>query len=785
MRRDAVLRNLPESAFSTERLSRISLAAPEFVGALPRVHEEVTSQTSKSQSILPDTPSELSSGLEGELCRAALDHIARGFDHVAMVSELLQEALDTLGASHRETKQRRAVWLHAALGNAFSKAEPVSLDVEAARHLDVALKWYEDNETLMCSGIATAWAWSRAFLLEHLGQCALRLGNSSLCITVFFKLAHKDLRDYLSRPTVAIAAQRDALKLLTHGALDDRANTALLRGFSTARFGESQSQIKDSTYAAPAVQVLDQGLVDCATRIVTSEKNTAQTIVVELRIRISTPEPLHIRHLELIFRSDNAAKEDSVIVRPGELISLHGHREDSSALIPGTFYGWCGNVKVPCSTAVAETLKLVLAKNGCSILASVKPAADAQVLFEVSQAQRECIATVHLKPTATASVELSLDGSHVVFTGVPTFIRAVIMIVQSISKRVIIDISASNDVWLDVTFQLDGVRLSSSGPDLVQVIRGGVLRRYMFNICNFGNKARELGLWITCHEQTELVCKAAIDRGSLSAAEGGVTARPDGTQMEETLSDHFQKRIQVTVISPFLVEFRVINSLIRCSDFCHWNSANVDGSDERGAKMKCTIQNSQLLPVAIETITYKHAPRISSRRIFPRGVLASTVLAQEETLAIDFSTPISGRNQGYLVVRWFALNEDLIVDQSVETYILCPSTLIAQSVVSCTLDVPSRASFGHPLVATWRIKNNADYPVALRIHSVVDGAFGWAGKKQSHVELMRHETLAFNVALCPLYIGTVIVPGLNLTATQGTDQGNCSRPMTMFVLPSG
>ena len=105
--------------------------------------------------------------------------------------------------------------------------------------------------------------------------------------------------------------------------------------------------------------------------------------------------------------------------------------------------------------------------------------------------------------------------------------------------------------------------------------------------------------------------------------------------------------------------------------------------------------------------------------------------------------------------------------------------------VSCTLDVPSRASFGHPLVATWRIKNNADYPVALRIHSVVDGAFGWAGKKQSHVELMRHETLAFNVALCPLYIGTVIVPGLNLTATQGTDQGNCSRPMTMFVLPSG
>ena len=246
MRRDAVLRNLPESAFSTERLSRISLAAPEFVGALPRVHEEVTSQTSKSQSILPDTPSELSSGLEGELCRAALDHIARGFDHVAMVSELLQEALDTLGASHRETKQRRAVWLHAALGNAFSKAEPVSLDVEAARHLDVALKWYEDNETLMCSGIATAWAWSRAFLLEHLGQCALRLGNSSLCITVFFKLAHKDLRDYLSRPTVAIAAQRDALKLLTHGALDDRANTALLRGFSTARFGESQSQIKDS-----------------------------------------------------------------------------------------------------------------------------------------------------------------------------------------------------------------------------------------------------------------------------------------------------------------------------------------------------------------------------------------------------------------------------------------------------------------------------------------------------------------------------------------------------------
>ena len=324
MRRDAVLRNLPESAFSTERLSRISLAAPEFVGALPRVDEEVTSQTSKSQSILPDTPSELSSGLEGELCRAALDHIARGFDHVAMVSELLQEALDTLGASHRETKQRRAVWLHAALGNAFSKAEPVSLDVEAARHLDVALKWYEDNETLMCSGIATAWAWSRAFLLEHLGQCALRLGNSSLCITVFFKLAHKDLRDYLSRPTVAIAAQRDALKLLTHGALDDRANTALLRGFSTARFGESQSQIKDSKYAAPAVQVLDQGLVDCATRIVASEKNTAQTIVVELRIRISTPEPLHIRHLELIFRSDNAAKEDSVIVRPGELISLHG-----------------------------------------------------------------------------------------------------------------------------------------------------------------------------------------------------------------------------------------------------------------------------------------------------------------------------------------------------------------------------------------------------------------------------------------------------------------------------
>ena len=70
----------------------MSLAAPEFVGALPRVLEEDHSPVLDLSPALKKYST--GSGQMGAavvtehhadetLCRAALDHIARGFDHVA------------------------------------------------------------------------------------------------------------------------------------------------------------------------------------------------------------------------------------------------------------------------------------------------------------------------------------------------------------------------------------------------------------------------------------------------------------------------------------------------------------------------------------------------------------------------------------------------------------------------------------------------------------------------------------------------------------------------------
>jgi hypothetical protein len=786
VRRHAALRNLPISDFSSERLSRISLAAPKFVGALPRVLEEIdtVAVSSSPPVILPAEPN-----IEEALCRAALDHIARGFDHVAMVSELLQEALDILETLHCAMKQRRAAWLHAALGNAFSKAEPVSLDLEATRHLDAALKRYEDNETEITNGVATAWAWPRAFLLEHLGCCALRLGDATLCVSVFLKLAHSDMRSFLSDPAVGIAAQRDAVTLLARGNLDSNSDTARLRGFATARFGESRSQLKESKNKIPAKTAIDQGLIEWAVNFEASDGHS-QAAIIELRLKIFTSEPLHIKHLEIVFRSHNASQE-TVIADSKEIIHLDTEtRDHSGLLIPGLVYAWRGDATIQTLRCVsAETLVLVLAGTVRSVVASARPRISA--LFEAGSREKDCLSKIQTKPTIMM-MNILLEGPRFVFVGAPTLMIATLKANQPISNHaLVVEVSSSSteDGYFDVTSQLHGAIELPPAYGAASSCHLGGSKCILFDIGNTEKKV--VSFWVTCHGNTKVKCMV----------NGNTISAPGGDMEQETLSSLPEAaHCELTALPPFVVTFEMMkSSMLRDAQIynlenseIHWigeltNGSTLNCCGEKSIKLRCNIQNAQLVPIVIKHVTYKPLlVETMSYKIFPKRDTLPTTLAQHEILAVQFTTPSlnSGMDTlqklGCLVVCWSPVTKGVISTQIIETCIICPEVLVIQPTISCKLDLPSRAHLCHPLVATWHVKNKTSYPLKLKAESSTNAAFAWASKRGYHVELARRESFPLDMTLIPLYLGNTALSEFYLVA--GLD---CKKKQTtVFVDPS-
>jgi len=799
VRRHAALRNLPMSNFSSERLGRISLAAPEFVGALPRVSEENNSAQSKPQirDVMTASASPRELNVEEALCRAALDHIARGFDHVAMVSELLQEGLDILERLHCTTKQRRTAWLHAALGNEFSKAESVSLDLEAIRHLDAALSRYEDSEAKITSGVANSWAWPRAFLLEHLGCCALRLGDATLCVSVFLKLAHFDMRFFLSDPVIAIAAQRDAVTLLTKGTLDSNSDTAILRGFSTSRFGESRSQLKDSKNRTPAKTALDQGLVEWAVKFDGLEARAGamglddkaqSAAVVELRLKIFTPEPLNVKHLELVFRSHTGFQE-TIIADSRDIFCLDTNKQNHCRVIlPGLVYAWRGNATAQAKRCgSAETLLLILAETALTVVVSANPGISA--LFEVG-----CVKKDYFHPNQTTStimkLKILLEGPRFVFAGVPTLIMATVTANQPISNHTLVVGATTVNECLNVTFQHNGTTGIHPAYATTAMRPGQIV----FSIEN--SKIKVVGFWVTCHGDTKLTCTVASDR--LSAANEDIE--------EEHLSNASESQIELTVLSPFLVTFKMMKSPIHSDaqifnlekSEIHWNRGEIADVNTlkiccgKSAKFRCTIQNTQPVPIVIKHVRYKSKIGMMSYIIYPKQGTRLTTLTQREILAVQLSTPPlnsgmkTSQNRGCIVVCWSPVTEGVISTQVIETCILCPEAIVIQPTVSCKLDVPSRAHLCHPLVATWHVENKTSYPLMLEVKSSTNIAFASASKRQRRIELMRQESIPLDMTLIPLYIGINTLSDFCLMTTlTHISNRDCKRnKTTVFVDPS-
>lgn len=800
---------MPLSNVSSERLCRVSLAAPEFVGALPRVLEDNYSARQKLRDSvgLGQITKENLTGVEDDeeetLCRAALDHIARSFDHVAMVSELLHEALEALEPTHRTTKQRRTAWLHAALGDAFLNVEPVSLDVEAARHLDAALEQYEDDKDGK-----KAWAWPRAFLLGHLGYCALRLGDVPLCASVFLKLAHADVRFFLSNPAVAVAAQRDAFALLTHGILDNDEHTVLLRGFEPP--GELKFLRKDSSEIMPAKSTL--GLIEWSAWFGMAETHapapgddTYLDSVIEIRLRASSPEPLHFEYIELAFRPKDIFRE-TLIVTANDIFQANTNQSAGCGLIPGRIYSWSCATRLQvlrCGSATADTLTILLTGRPSPVTSAIPiriPVVATRGLFEGAVQRYERFASLQIKH-AIAGVKLALDGPSFMIAAKPSFMMVTLQAIRDVLNQVlVVDLSSTSTyAHFDLAFQAEHIDASRTLHG--NTSSGGQRWRFMFSVGDIiaHSSARKIGFWVTCHHECRIVCAASIQ--DIMTAESPIDLASNDDHGREAAPIECNALIKLVVFSPFLASFEVLKSpthrdailQLEAKDYrwiCEY-SAVLECLNGRRAKLCCTFESPLLVPIAIRAVFYKCATNAKLKPLLPHlynGTIITT-LAQYETFTVQFTTSqlsddtmATSLKIGCLVVLWSAVFEGSLDVQVVETHFECPSVLVVEPVLSCKFDIPSRTYLGNSFTSTWCIDNKVLYPQSLKLQKTENSSsLVCGGVGRYSVQLLSQETFPVDIAHFPLYIGKNKLPDLCLRVQ--FDSTSLQHQTGIFVCP--
>ena len=753
----------------------MSLAAPEFVGALPRVLEEDHSPVLDLSPALKKYST--GSGQMGAavvtehhadetLCRAALDHIARGFDHVAMVSELLHEALDTLLTGDPVSKQRMTAWLHAALGVAFSTLEPV----EAVRHLDAALDRYEDDETCRRS-----WAWPCAFLLERLAYCALRLGDAALCTSIFLKLAVLDVRLFLSSSGVAVAAQRDATALLTCGSLHDAIQTAALRGFDTANFGESRYLRKDSSEVRPAESAAHLGVIEWSAwfdvgQIFVLEESTSVNITVEVRLKASSPEPLHIEYFELSFRPKDIFRH-TLVATAKDIIRVGAAHTAEDGLIPGVVYSWrlaTALLVMRCGTVTVDTLTLRLAGSTMLQATSIPVSATRGTLCETSTWRRGCYVTLDIKHERPG-VTLTLDGPRLSLAGEPSFVTVKLASTRILPDQIVVVDLLSNTVkrdYLDLTFDVE---------DQSSCTREGSGRFvYYAGRISAQSEVYRVGFWVTCHNQGTVSCKVTVTYKASLRCNEKIDDDPE-TGRDSTSVVH-----ELSVLAPFLASFQMHRPIAQRSapscSHCEWLSATVPKRNvfqcvSGGCvTLRCNLRSSQQTSIAIRAVYYRHTSSGQKPElVYPLDGGPGQVarLIQHEVFTVQFNSPqLAGsvserKNLGCLLVQWSTMLEDDINLQIIETHLDCPDVEIIQPAFSCKIDMPSRIYLGHPFVLRYHVISIVPCPPSLHVRGS-GGLSPWGGKNRCKLDLLSQEKVRLDTVHLALLIGKNELPNLRL-----------------------
>ena len=713
------------------------------------------------------------------LCRATLDHIALGFDHVAMVSELLHEALETLQNDICMKSQRRAAWLHAALGFAFSNLEPV----EAARHLDVALDRYEDARVE--GACRRAWAWPCAILLERLAYCALRLGNAALCTSVFLKLTLVDVRTFLSNPGIAIAAQRDAVSLLTRGWLDDSIQTAVLRGFRTENSGVSQYLHKESSDMRPARSAIHLGVIEWsawfdAAQIFVPEDVNSFNVTVEVRLRVSSPEPLPIEHFELFFRPEDVVRE-SLVATAQDIIQVGTKEDATGGLIPDTIYSWhCRTVLRPlrCGIVSADTLNLKLAGATASVVISPIPVTAVRGLFDEPPVRRfgrfVTLEIKHEQPRVT----IKIAGPTCALAGEPSLLIVTLVATKNLPNQIAVVHCSSKSIDLD-HFDLT---LNGDGPTCRRISKWCFV--YQIDV---HSQLSEIGFWLTCHHHGTLFCKVSIcDDTSLGECERSNCALKEDKEFHGTASVTHE----LTVLSPFVASFQMMRSPMQ-----HHARTRTEGDSlifqctgRQSLKLMCNLQSSQQTPIAIRAVFYAPTSREKEPRlIFPQRRSTITRLTRHNILTVQFESlefpgnMAAPQRLGCLLVHWSPMMGDNISFQVIETYLECPSAQVTLPTYTCKFDTPSRIYLAHPFVSICHIINNRNFPLPIDVHSGDSVKFARGGEAKSIIKLLNDEILPLGSPHMALWVGKVEFPTLQLDAQ--CDCASTRRKTWAFVQP--